>query len=69
MKPEDDCTPRHGAPPPHTLLDGSLVSRELPLTAWDAPHGTGGVHAHDAEEPAATKAKTCKPTRNPCCKP
>ena len=48
------------------LLQGAIADQELPGAAFGRP--TPYRAAEPEPAPEDTKAKTCKPTRNPCCK-
>lgn len=49
---------------PASLFAGVIATRELA----GAHYATASGQVHEAVEPKGTKEKTCKATRNPCCK-
>jgi hypothetical protein len=52
------------------FLQGSIETGELNRAILDERSVSGGVYASPAAKKGlGTKAKTCKPTVNPCCKP
>jgi hypothetical protein len=54
---------------PAALFNGVIVNNEL-AKAYYAPGSELDDKKHEANAADLdTKAKTCKPTRNPCCKP
>jgi hypothetical protein len=52
---------------PAALFSGVIVNNEL-AHAHYAP-AAGSSDQYEAVAVGTTKEKTCKPTRNPCCKP
>lgn len=51
------------------FLRGSIEAGELSRAILDEMPAAAGVYASPAKKaPLSTKEKTCKPTRNPCCK-
>ncbi|MCD7082857.1 hypothetical protein LRQ11_30455, partial [Pseudomonas sp. MAFF 311095] len=47
------------------LLSGEILNRDYPGGLYAA---AGNAGQHSASDVQGTQTKTCKPTRNPCCK-
>ena len=50
------------------FLRGSIEAGELNRALHEERPPADGVYASPAKKALGTQTKTCKPTRNPCCK-